>query len=153
RELAARCYGGQDGVRAARRRRAGQPHLVRPRHRTVLRQDHLRHHPDDRLPDGGLHRAQARPARHHRRHPGGQGALTAAMTDAPPPPAWSPPPQVAGGAPGLPGPPAGFWIRFLAYLVDGFILMLALGLLGGIVVGLVIAAGGASGKDADAAIL
>src|SRR5262249_14924985 len=49
------------------------------------------------------------------------------------------------------GPPAGFWIRFLAYLVDGFILVLALGLIGGVIVGLAIALGG-SGKDSEAAI-
>jgi len=67
----------------------------------------------------------------------------------PPPPSWSNQQQTATSEPV--GPPAGFWIRFLAYLVDGFILVLALGLIGGVIVGLAIALGG-SGKDSEAAI-
>jgi uncharacterized RDD family membrane protein YckC len=71
------------------------------------------------------------------------------MVNAPPPPSWSNQPQATTGEPI--GPPAGFWIRFLAYIVDGFILALALVLIGGVILGLVIALGG-SGEDSEAAI-
>ena len=71
------------------------------------------------------------------------------MVNAPPPPTWAGAPQGASAEPI--GPPAGFWIRFLAYLVDAFILVLALGLIGGVIVGLAIALGG-TGKDSDMAI-
>jgi uncharacterized RDD family membrane protein YckC len=41
------------------------------------------------------------------------------LTNAPPPPVWSDRPLVAvEGA-----PPAGFWIRFVAYMIDGLIVM------------------------------
>ncbi len=43
--------------------------------RTLLCEIRFHHHPDDRLPHGGLHRSQARPARHDRRHAGGQNPL------------------------------------------------------------------------------
>jgi uncharacterized RDD family membrane protein YckC len=72
------------------------------------------------------------------------------MVNAPPPPSWSNQPQATTGEPI--GPPAGFWIRFLAYIVDAFILALALILIGGVVVGLAIALGGADSKDSDVAI-
>ena len=71
------------------------------------------------------------------------------MVNAPPPPSWSNRQQATTGEPI--GPPAGFWIRFLAYIVDGFILLLALLVIGGVIVGLAIALGG-TGKDSEAAI-
>ncbi len=55
------------------------------------------------------------------------------MTNAPPPPVWSDRQQVAIAEIGRPG---GFWIRFVAYLLDGFIVSIA----AVIVVGLFIAA-------------
>ena len=77
------------------------------------------------------------------------GEKEVAMVNAPPPPSWSA--QQVAPSTEL-GPPAGFWIRFLAYIVDGFILALALVVIGGVIVGLVIAVGGANGKDTEAAI-
>jgi uncharacterized RDD family membrane protein YckC len=70
------------------------------------------------------------------------------MVNAPPPPSWSN--QQATTIEPV-GPPAGFWIRFLAYIVDGFILALALIVIGGVIVGLVIALGGPS-EASEAAI-
>jgi len=72
------------------------------------------------------------------------------MVIAPPPPSWSGPPQVA--APESLGPPAGFWIRFVAYIVDAFILMLAVVVIAVVIIGLAVAIGGTSGKDSDVAI-
>jgi uncharacterized RDD family membrane protein YckC len=72
------------------------------------------------------------------------------MVNAPPPPSWASQQQAVPIA--EIGPPAGFWIRFLAYLVDGFILLLALIVIGGVIVGLVIALGGSNGRDSEAAI-
>jgi uncharacterized RDD family membrane protein YckC len=45
-----------------------------------------------------------------------------AMTNAPPPPAWSDRQQVATAGIGSPG---GFWIRFVAYIIDSFIVTIA----------------------------
>jgi uncharacterized RDD family membrane protein YckC len=45
-----------------------------------------------------------------------------AMTNAPPPPAWSDRQQVAIAEIGLPG---GFWIRFVAYIIDSFVVSIA----------------------------
>jgi uncharacterized RDD family membrane protein YckC len=63
------------------------------------------------------------------------------MVNAPPPPTWSAQQQQASTA--QIGPPAGFWIRFVAYIVDAFIVGLAGLLIGGIVIGLVIFLSGA----------
>jgi uncharacterized RDD family membrane protein YckC len=57
------------------------------------------------------------------------------MVNAPPPPAWANQPHGVTSEPV--GPPAGFWIRFVAYIVDAFILFLGSLLIGGIVGGLV----------------
>ena len=72
------------------------------------------------------------------------------MVNAPPPPTWSSQQQVAANA--AVGPPAGFWIRFLAYIVDAFVLMLALLVIGGVVVGLVVAFAGSKGEGSEVAI-
>ena len=53
------------------------------------------------------------------------------MSNAPPPPAWSDRQQVAIAEI---GPPGGFWIRFVAYVIDGLILMAALVIVFGIAV-------------------
>ncbi len=72
------------------------------------------------------------------------------MVNAPPPPSWSGQPQVATAA--QLGSPAGFWIRFVAYLVDAFVLTLAAGVIGGIIVGLIVAIGGTDSDDSDFAM-
>src|SRR5262249_27738083 len=72
------------------------------------------------------------------------------MVNAPPPPSWSVQQQTASGP--QVGPAAGFWIRFLAYIVDAFILTLALMVIGGVIVGLIVAFGGADGKESEVAI-
>ena len=53
------------------------------------------------------------------------------MTNAPPPPAWSDRQQVAIAEIGRPG---GFWIRFVAYLLDAFIVPIAAAVVVGIFV-------------------
>src|SRR5260370_14293347 len=45
-----------------------------------------------------------------------------AMTNAPPPPAW---PDRQPVAIAEIGPPGGFWIRFVAYIIDSFIVSIA----------------------------
>jgi uncharacterized RDD family membrane protein YckC len=56
------------------------------------------------------------------------------LTNAPPPPVWSDRPLVAvEGA-----PPAGFWIRFVAYMIDGLVMTAAAMIPIGIFVGFVI---------------
>jgi hypothetical protein len=45
-----------------------------------------------------------------------------AMTNAPPPPAWSDRQQAATAEI---GPPGGFWIRLVAYIIDSFIVTIA----------------------------
>jgi uncharacterized RDD family membrane protein YckC len=45
-----------------------------------------------------------------------------AMTNAPPPPAWSDRQRVAIAES---GPPGGFWIRFVAYIIDSFVVSIA----------------------------
>src|SRR5947199_10765748 len=72
------------------------------------------------------------------------------MVNAPPPPTWSSPQQVATAA--EVGPPAWFWIRFLAYIVDAFVLMLALLVIGGVIIGLIVAFAGSEGEDSEVAI-
>jgi uncharacterized RDD family membrane protein YckC len=72
------------------------------------------------------------------------------MVNAPPPPSWSGQQQVA--APESLGPPAGFWIRFVAYIVDAFILVLAVIVVAVVIIGLTVAIGGTNGKDSDVAI-
>jgi len=69
------------------------------------------------------------------------------MVNAPPPPSWSGQQQVA--APESFGPPAGFWIRFVAYIVDAFILFLGSLAIGSIVGGLVWAVMGMNTDDYD----
>jgi uncharacterized RDD family membrane protein YckC len=78
------------------------------------------------------------------------GEKEVAMVNAPPPPSWSGQQQVA--APESLGPPAGFWIRFVAYIVDAFILVIALVVIGGVIIGLAVAIGGTGGKDSEVAI-
>lgn len=56
------------------------------------------------------------------------------MTNAPPPPVWSDRPLVAAEV----APPGGFWIRFVAYMIDGLIMLVPAVILVGIFVGLVI---------------
>ena len=73
------------------------------------------------------------------------------MVNAPPPPSWSAPQQQAANA-GQIGPPAGFWIRFVAYLVDAFIVGLGMILFGGIVFGLMFVLGGSKIDENEAAI-
>jgi uncharacterized RDD family membrane protein YckC len=57
------------------------------------------------------------------------------MTNAPPPPAWSDRPQVAVTEI---GPPGGFWIRFVAYLLDAVVLSIATSIIVGIIVAIVL---------------
>ena len=68
------------------------------------------------------------------------------MVNAPPPPSWSSPPPLATAE--QIGPPAGFWIRFVAYIVDAFILTIALVVVGGVFVGLAVAIGGSRSEIA-----
>ena len=72
------------------------------------------------------------------------------MVNAPPPPTWSNP-LPPGMAEQL-GPPAGFWIRFVAYIVDAFILMIVLVVVGALFIGLAVAIGGSSGEKSEFAI-
>jgi uncharacterized RDD family membrane protein YckC len=58
-------------------------------------------------------------------------------TAAPPPPDWSKGQVIEAGEI---GPPAGFWIRFVAYMIDALILGVAAGIVIGIIVVIVIAA-------------
>jgi len=74
------------------------------------------------------------------------------VVDAPPPPTWSAPQQQPAPGAGEIGPPAGFWIRFVAYVVDAFILWLGLILIGGVVFGLVFLLGGSQVADNEPAI-
>ena len=60
------------------------------------------------------------------------------MTNAPPPPAWSDRQPVAIAEIGRPG---GFWIRFVAYLIDAFIVSIAAGIIFGIFVVVIVLAG------------
>ncbi len=59
----------------------------------------------------------------------------AAVTNAPPPPAWSDRQPVAIAEL---GPPGGFWIRFVAYLLDAFIVSIAAGVIVGIFIAIVL---------------
>ena len=68
------------------------------------------------------------------------------MVHAPPPPSWPDRSPVVAPEPGREiGPPGGFWIRFVAYMIDGFIVTVALG----IVIGIVIVAIVLAGKSLD----
>src|SRR5882672_6284364 len=58
------------------------------------------------------------------------------MVNAPPPPSWSAQQQAMTVE--SVGPPAGFWIRFVAYIVDAFIVGLAAMLVGGVIIGLAV---------------
>ena len=72
------------------------------------------------------------------------------MTNAPPPPAWSDrqPPAIAAL-----GPPGGFWIRLLAYLIDGFIVSIAAALLLGILVAVALLSGQPIDDDEDSPLI
>jgi uncharacterized RDD family membrane protein YckC len=59
----------------------------------------------------------------------------AAVTNAPPPPAWSDRQPVASAEIDRPG---GFWIRFVAYLLDTFIVSIAAGVIVGIFIAIVL---------------
>jgi uncharacterized RDD family membrane protein YckC len=59
----------------------------------------------------------------------------AAVTNAPPPPAWPDRQPVASAEIGRPG---GFWIRFVAYLLDAFIVSIAAGVIVGIFIAIVL---------------
>jgi uncharacterized RDD family membrane protein YckC len=59
------------------------------------------------------------------------------MTNAPPPPAWSDRQQVAIAES---GPPGGFWIRFVAYLIDSLIVTVAAVVIVGIFIAVVLLA-------------
>jgi len=69
------------------------------------------------------------------------------MVNAPPPPSWSGQQQAATIT--EIGPPAGLWIRFVAYIVDAFVLTLAVIAVAVVVIGLVVAVAGTTGKDSD----
>ncbi|HZP98817.1 MAG TPA: RDD family protein [Reyranella sp.] len=64
------------------------------------------------------------------------------MATAPPPPDWSGQQQVANVASSTRA--AGFWIRVVAYLIDGFVLAIGIGLMAGIIIGAVALLGGSS---------
>lgn len=57
------------------------------------------------------------------------------MTNAPPPPAWSDRQQVAIAEF---GPPGGFWIRFVAYLLDALVLSIAAAIIVGAIIVIVL---------------
>lgn len=59
------------------------------------------------------------------------------MSDAPPPPAWPVPPAATIET----ARPGGFWIRFVAYLIDGLIMMAAGAILVGVFVVAILLAG------------
>ena len=59
----------------------------------------------------------------------------AAVTNAPPPPAWSDRQSVAIAEVGRPG---GFWIRFIAYLLDALIVSIAAAVIVGIFIAIVL---------------
>ena len=61
------------------------------------------------------------------------------MTFAPPPPDWSGPRDVVAVPAGR---PAGFWIRFVAYIVDTFVLGVGALIVAGIVIALLALSGG-----------
>jgi uncharacterized RDD family membrane protein YckC len=56
------------------------------------------------------------------------------LTNAPPPPVWSDRPLVAADV----APPAGFWIRFVAYMIDGLVMLVPTAILAGIFAAFVI---------------
>lgn len=61
------------------------------------------------------------------------------MANAPPPPAWPSQPQAIDTI--APGPYGGFWIRFVAYLIDGLVLAIAAGVIVAIFVAFAILTG------------
>ncbi|MFI5000403.1 MAG: RDD family protein [Reyranellales bacterium] len=66
------------------------------------------------------------------------------MATAPPPPDWANRQQIAAADI---GPAAGFWIRFVAYMIDSLILGVAAGIIIGIVVGIAVLSGGSNNED------
>jgi uncharacterized RDD family membrane protein YckC len=56
------------------------------------------------------------------------------LTNAPPPPVWSDRPLVAAEV----APPGGFWIRFVAYMIDGLVMLVPTAILVGIFAAFVI---------------
>lgn len=65
----------------------------------------------------------------------------------PPPPDWAA--QQALLPPGAIGRPAGFWIRFVAYMIDGLLLFASFLVVFGIGVGIVLLTGAASGSTGE----
>lgn len=65
----------------------------------------------------------------------------------PPPPNWAA--QQAALPPGAAGRPAGFWIRFVAYMIDGLLLFVSFMLVFGIGVGIVLLLGASSGSTGE----
>ena len=68
------------------------------------------------------------------------------MTNAPPPPAWSDRQQVATAEI---GPPGGFWIRFVAYIIDSLIVTIAAVAIVGIFIAVVPLADESTDDDED----
>ena len=68
------------------------------------------------------------------------------MTIAPPPPAWS-------ERPAAEGVPGGFWIRFVAYVIDALVMMFAGLLLVGVFVGAVILSGQSIDEEGRSGLL
>ncbi len=72
------------------------------------------------------------------------------MATAPPPPDWANRQQIAAAEVGL---PAGFWIRFVAVMIDGLILSVAIAVIVGIVIAVLALSGNAAGDDDTIAII
>ena len=71
------------------------------------------------------------------------------MANAPPPPDWAAHQQVTTTA--SLGPPAGFWIRFVAAFIDTFVLSIIAGVMIGVIIG-VVALAGAESRDLAAGL-
>ena len=79
----------------------------------------------------------------------GWGRDEIAMVDAPPPPVWpNRPPVIVTDV----SPPGGFWIRFVAYMIDGLVLTVAAGAIVGLFVLLVIGSADANEDETSPAI-
>jgi uncharacterized RDD family membrane protein YckC len=73
-----------------------------------------------------------------------------AMTNAPPPPAWSDRQPVAIAEI---GPPGGFWIRFVAYIIDTLIVSIASVVIVGILIAVVLLVGESTDDSKDSLII
>ena len=71
------------------------------------------------------------------------------MTNAPPPPVWSDRPLVAVEV----APPGGFWIRFVAYMIDGLVMLVPTAILVGIFAAFVILTDESMDHEAPPALL